>query len=71
MDISFECPYQHPPWSPVSIGKPAPKIHQRTIICVDGDLDELIKRSASDRLGNWCCRFEPGLLQGVFTTWRF
>ena len=28
---SFECPYQHPPWSPVSIGKPAPKIHQWTI----------------------------------------
>ena len=26
-----ECPYQHPPWSPVSIGKPAPKIHQWTI----------------------------------------
>ena len=29
--VSFECPYQHPPWSPVSIGKPAPKIHQWTI----------------------------------------
>ena len=28
--VSFECPYQHPPWSPVSIGKPAPKIHQWT-----------------------------------------
>ena len=26
-----ECPYQHPAWSPVSIGKPAPKIHQWTI----------------------------------------
>ena len=26
--VSFECSYQHPPWSPVSIGKPAPKIHQ-------------------------------------------
>ena len=33
---------------------------------VDGDLDESIKRSASDRLGDsmiWCHRFEPGLLQ--------
>ena len=29
--FSFKCPYQHPPWSPVSIGKPAPKIHQWTI----------------------------------------
>ena len=29
--VSFECPYQHPPWSPVSIGKPAPKIRQWTI----------------------------------------
>ena len=29
--VSFECPYQHPPWSSVSIGKPAPKIHQWTI----------------------------------------
>ena len=29
--VSFECPYQYPPWSPVSIGKPAPKIHQWTI----------------------------------------
>ena len=28
---NFECPYQHPPWCPVSIGKPAPKIHQWTI----------------------------------------
>ena len=28
---SFECPHRHPPWSPVSIGKPAPKIHQWTI----------------------------------------
>ena len=25
--VSFECPYQHPPWSPMSIGKPAPKFH--------------------------------------------
>ena len=25
--FSFECPYQHPPWSPVWIGKPAPPIH--------------------------------------------
>ena len=31
LGVSFECPYQHPPWSPVSIGKPAPKIHQWTI----------------------------------------
>ena len=29
--VSFECPHQHPPWSPVSIGKPAPKIQQWTI----------------------------------------
>ena len=29
--VSFECPYQHPPWYPVSIGRPAPKIHQWTI----------------------------------------
>ena len=43
---------QHPPWSPVSIGKPAPKIHQWTIYFVDGDLAESIKRSASDRLGD-------------------
>ena len=44
---------QHPPWSPVSIGKPAPKIHQWTIyFFVDGDLAESIKRSASDRLGD-------------------
>ena len=28
---SFECPNHHPQWSPVSIGKPAPKIHQWTI----------------------------------------
>ena len=33
--------YQHLPWSPVSIGKPAPKIHQWTIyFFVDGDLAE-------------------------------
>ena len=70
--VSFECPYQHPPWFPVSIGMPAPKIHQLTSplcanepsIFVDGDLAESIKRSASDRLGDWCHRFEPGLLQG-------
>ena len=31
LGVSFEYPYQHPPWSPVSIGKPAPKIHQWTI----------------------------------------
>ena len=36
---------------------------------VDGDFAELIKRSASDRLGAiWCRRFEPGLFQGFFTT---
>ena len=29
--VSFKCSYQHPPWSPVSIGKPAPKVHQWTI----------------------------------------
>ena len=29
--VSFECPHQHSPWSPVSIRKPAPKIHQWTI----------------------------------------
>ena len=29
--VPFECPYQHSPWSPGSIGKPAPKIHQWTI----------------------------------------
>ena len=29
--FSFECPYQHPPWSPVSIGKPALEIHHSTI----------------------------------------
>ena len=28
---SFDCPYQHPPLSSVSTGKPAPKIHQWTI----------------------------------------
>ena len=35
-------------------------------IFVDGDLAELIKRSASDRLGDLVPRpgFEPGLLQG-------
>ena len=30
---------------------------------IDGDLAESIKRSAFDRLGNWCHRFEPELLQ--------
>ena len=59
--VSFKCPYQHPPWSPLSIGKPAPKIHQWTIYFCRWDLAESIKRSASDRLGD--LRFEPGLLQ--------
>ena len=26
--FAFECPYKHPSWSPVSIGKPAREIHQ-------------------------------------------
>ena len=32
--VSFECPYQYPPWSPVSIGKPAPKIDRFPNYCL-------------------------------------
>ena len=66
MGVSFECPYQHPPWSPVSIGKPAPEIHQWTIYFVDGDLDESIKRSASDRLGDLVPQVRARTSPGVF-----
>ena len=65
--VSFECPYQHPPWSPVSNGKPAPKIHQWTIYYfVDGELDESIKRSASDRLGDLVTQVRARTSRGVF-----
>ena len=60
---SFQCPYQHTTWSPASTGKPAPK--WTMYFFVDGHLAELIKRSASDRLGDFSATgFVPGLLHG-------
>ena len=71
ISVSFKCPYQQPPQSPVSIGKPAPKIHQWTIYFVGGDLAESIKRSASDRLGDLVPQVQARTSPGFFTTWRF
>ena len=56
----------HHPWCPVSIGKPARKIHHWTNFFVDGDLAELIKRRASDWLGDLVpyvqARASPGVV---------
>ena len=63
--VSFECPHQHPPWSPVSIGKPAPKIHQWTIYFCRwgfGWVDKAQCFRSARRFG--AARFEPGLFQG-------
>ena len=39
-------------------------------IFVDGDLDESIKRSASDRLGDLVPQIRARTSPGVFATWR-
>ena len=50
----------------MSIGKPAPKFTNEPSIFVDGDLDESIKRSASDRLGDLVPQVRARTSPGVF-----
>ena len=46
------------------------KITNEPSIFVDGDLDESIKRSASDRLGDLVPQVRARTSPGVFATWR-
>ena len=64
--VSFECPYQHLPWSPVSIESLRLKFTNEPSIFVDGDLDESIKRYASDRLGDLVPQVRARTSPGVF-----
>ena len=69
--VSFECLHQHYPWSPVSIGKPAPKIHQWTIYFCRWGFGWVDKCSASDRLGDLVPQVRARTSPGFFTAWRF
>ena len=63
--VFFECPYQHPPCSPVSAcAWHSPMNHLFSV--VDRNLDESIKCSTSDRLGELVPQVRARTFPGVF-----
>ena len=65
--VSFECPYQRPPRGlPCRLESLRLKFTNEPSIFVDGDLDESIKRSASDRQGDLVPQVRARTFPGVF-----